>query len=91
MGGNGEGLVICIMLLCFPNLFARVIGFPIGGASPPKKIWMQVSMTESDIYLQRNIPKNTGGNFLHSHSILSGWGVKEFETISHEDQLMEVR
>lgn len=48
-------------------------------------------MTESDIYLQRNIPKNTGGNIPHSHAILSGWGVKEFETISHEDQLMEVR
>lgn len=48
-------------------------------------------MTESDIYLQRNIPKNTGGNFLHSLPILGGWGVKEFETISPEDQLMEVR
>lgn len=70
------GVVICIMLLCFPN--ARVMDFP-------QKIWMQVSMAKSGIYLQKNIPKNTGANFPHNHSILSGWGLEEFETMLHEE------
>lgn len=56
----------------------------------PQKIGVWVSMAESDIHLHRNIPKNTGANFLHKHTILSGWGIKEFETMPHEEQLTDV-
>lgn len=77
MGRGG----ICIMLPCFSNV--TVMDFP-------QKIGVWVSMAESDIHLHRNIPKNTGANFLHKHTILSGWGIKEFETMPHEEQLTDV-